>query len=571
MADYNNAVVFYDTNGIEYSKQIKKTLERGFERECFLINLDNRENTLSRLNLAMKTGKYVIFLFSSMYSNENMLDEAKTAYNSDKYIISLKLDDPELKKQISIHQPEFEDNYSLSKKVNDEVEKLKKMEKKGTDFVESQISFNMGNIYFNFGKYAEAIRCYKKAVKIIPDFVDALHNFNSLSNMNLFNMSEETKKPVLYKDVKIDDLVPDIFSKTVQEESEEPQKYSELEPEELEDLILEGEIGKNFEETESEDEVTEKIDDKLPEIDESEDNSETQPEDELNENFEEDIKEDIRYETFEVTDPEEKNEISDENLEVSIVEPEFEEEIIFELEKETERPEIEENLESVFEVPEELVEDVEILDAIEEDIENELENSEGLIDEKLETLDELLDKSELESELVEEYTYEIDNKEFLEILSFANTLYESGEFEAAKTEYKKAIALNPGHSEAHNHYGCLLEYLEKYGEAEIEFKKAIALDGSNSKAHNNLATFLAKSEKYNEAEEHYKKAFEIDPDYWAAIYNLAAMYAALKRYDEAVAQVKSMVKIFRSDGNIKEVLELKKLIKHLKKLKIQKS
>lgn len=77
MADYNNAVVFYDTSGIEYSKQIKKTLERGFERECFLINLDNRENTLSRLNLAMKTSKYVIFLFSSMYSNENMLDEAK--------------------------------------------------------------------------------------------------------------------------------------------------------------------------------------------------------------------------------------------------------------------------------------------------------------------------------------------------------------------------------------------------------------------------------------------------------------------------------------------------------------
>ncbi|CAF30429.1 tetratricopeptide repeat protein [Methanococcus maripaludis] len=567
MADYNNAVVFYDTSGIEYSKQIKKTLERGFERECFLINLDNRENTLSRLNLAMKTSKYVIFLFSSMYSNENMLDEAKTAFNSDKHIISLKLDDPELKKQISIHQSEFEDNYGLSKKVNDEVEKLKKMEKKGTDFVESQISFNMGNIYFNFGKYAEAIRCYKKAVKIIPDFVDALHNFNSLSNMNLFDMGEEPKKPVLYKDVTIDELVPDIFSNTVQKEPEEPQKYSELEPEELEDLILDGEIGENLEEIGSEDELTEKIDDKLPEIDESKDKSKAQPEDELNETFEEGIE----YETFEVIDAEEKNEISDENLEISSLEPEFEEKSIFKLEKETEQPELEENLEPVLEVPEELVEDVEILDASEEDIEKELENQEVIIEEKLETLDELLDKSELESELVEEHTYEIDNNEFLEILSFANTLYESGDFEAAKTEYKKAIALNPGNSEVHNHYGCLLEYLEKYGEAEIEFKKAVALDGSNSKAYNNLATFLAKSEKYDEAEEHYKKAIEIAPDYWAAIYNLAAMYAALKRYDEAVAQVKSMVKIFRSDGNIKEVLELKKLIKHLKKLKIQKS
>jgi|GEM_PF-5974681 len=100
-------------------------------------------------------------------------------------------------------------------------------------------------------------------------------------------------------------------------------------------------------------------------------------------------------------------------------------------------------------------------------------------------------------------------------------------------------------------------------------KKAVELDVLNSKAHNNLATLLAKSEKYEEAEMHYKKAIELDTTYWGAIYNLGAMYATLKRYDDAIAQVKSMIKIFRSEGNIKEVLELKKLVKHLKKLKIQ--
>uniref|UniRef100_A9AB70 Tetratricopeptide TPR_2 repeat protein n=1 Tax=Methanococcus maripaludis (strain C6 / ATCC BAA-1332) TaxID=444158 RepID=A9AB70_METM6 len=539
MADYNNAVVFYDANGIEYSKQIKKTLERGFERECFLINLDAHENTLSKINSALKTSKYVIFLFSSIYSNEQMLSEAKNAFNSDKQVISLKLNDPSLKQQILIHQPEFEDNYGLSKKVSQEVEKIKKMEIKGPDFIESITSFNMGNIYFNFGKYDEAIRCYKKAVKIMPDFIDALNNFNSLSNTKLSEM--EAKRPAIYKDAKIDEIVPDIFSNTA-EKPEEIQKCTELEPEELEDLILEGEVG-TVAETKIEEEIGDAIDVEMP----VEKNLETK----------------IEEEPVEIKELEDIEKIQDEMQEIEELNNETD--IIFEGELEEE---IETDVEEVvIEISEEIIEDIEILDVIdkfETDFEEIIEDDTS---DEIESLEELLDNSKIEEETLDIET--ITDTGFAEVLTFANALYESGDFNAAEVEYIKAISLNPDYSEAHNNYGCLLEYLERFDEAELEFKKAVELDDLNSKAHNNLATLLAKSEKFDEAEKYYKKAIELDPEYWGAIYNLGAMYATLKRYDEAISQVKSMVKIFRSEGNIKEVLELKKLVKHLKKLKIQ--
>ncbi|MBA2861891.1 tetratricopeptide repeat protein [Methanococcus maripaludis] len=573
MADYNNAVVFYDACGIEYSKQIKKTLERGFERECFLINLDAHENTLSKINSALKTSKYVIFMFSSIYSNEQLLSEAKNAFNSDKQIISLKLNDPSLKQQISVHQSEFTDNYSLSKKVSEEVEKLKKMEIRGPDFIESIISFNMGNIYFNFGKYDEAIRCYKKAVKIIPDFVDALNNFNSLSNLRLSEI--EDKRPAIYKDAKIDEIVPDIFSNAV-EEPEETQKCTELEPEELEDLILEGEIGAGPEpelekevetpvEENIETELETNIEDEMVEIEELNNEKEVI--------FEEEPQEDIEIESDDVDD----ELISDAEIEEFGIEENFEEieEDIPETEEISDETEIilEEEIESeidevVVEISEEIIEDIEILEVVDES-----EDIEKIIDAdtsgELESFEELLDKNEIEEETQELILGDITDTGFAEVLTFANALYESGDFNAAEVEYKKAIILNPNYSEAHNNYGCLLEYLERFDEAEVEFKKAIELNVLNIRAHNNLATLLAKAEKYEEAEMHYKKAIELDPEYWGAIYNLGAMYATLKRYDDAISQVKSMIKIFRSEGNIKEVLELKKLVKHLKKLKIQ--
>jgi|GEM_PF-5708951 len=442
MADYNNAVVFYDASGIEYSKQIKKTLEKGFERECFLINLDARENTISKINSALRTSKYVIFLFSSMYSNEEMLNEAKNAFNSDKQVISLKLNDPSLKQQISVHQSEFTDNYSLSKKVSEEVEKLKKMEIKGPDFVESVVSFSMGNIYFNFEKYDEAIRCYKKAVKIIPDFVDALNNFNSLSSTKLSEI--EDKRPAIYKDAKIDEIVPDIFENAAEEEPKETQKFTELEPDELEDRILDGDIG-TVDEPEIEEVVVDEIDVEMPVEEILETDLENKIDDEIEELndkqdviFEEEPKEDIEIEV---------NDVNEEILD------DFEEE------------EIEADIEEVVkEISEETIEDIEVLEVIaepESDI-KELIDADTI---ELESLEEILDKTEIEAETEEIIREEITDTGFAEVLTFANALYESGDFNAAEVEYKKAISLNPDYSEAHNNYGCLLEYLERFDDA----------------------------------------------------------------------------------------------------------
>lgn len=585
MADYNNAVVYYDNSGIEYANHLKKTLERGFERECYLINLDSSDKSDNSPSYALKTSKYVIFLFTSIFPNDQMYTEAKSAFDMEKCVISLKLKGIEHEKPLKIYQTEFEDNYELSKKINSEFEKLKQMSEKGVDFVEACIRFNLGNIYFNFKKYDEAIRDYKKAVKSMPDFAEALHNLNSLSKLKLSEIPNETyikpevekqveKKEITYKSTKIDELIPNIFSKADSEKNEivevqEPVEEISSVPksqefEEEPDSQKSCSLGKR--------KLSERINVKPVTLEKK--------------------SEIIVAETFmiESMKPKEIKEDSNELDEANVSEVKIDT-----LSKNTDKEEVLENVKSAFientediKFEEEPVEVTEVLEKEKPEMTNDIESYTYAPKETLKSkeLDIVLEESKEECVIVDiadleeclaNQNMEIQNLEEVESSNFertenlesANKSYEAGDLEKAEEEYLNVIKNNPNNSEAHNNYGCLLEQLEKYDEAEIEFKKAVNLDENNSKAHNNLATLLGKSEKYVEAEKHYKKAIEINPCYWEAMYNLGAMYASLKRYDDAISQVKSMIKIFRSEGNIKEVLELKKLVKHLKKLQIQ--
>jgi serine/threonine protein kinase/Tfp pilus assembly protein PilF len=85
------------------------------------------------------------------------------------------------------------------------------------------------------------------------------------------------------------------------------------------------------------------------------------------------------------------------------------------------------------------------------------------------------------------------------------------DWEGAEREFKRAIALNPSHFDAHYEFGALLVRLKRLDEAEAELKKAVQIDPLSSRAHSFLgSTFRLKGET-EKAEEHNKKSNELDP------------------------------------------------------------
>ncbi|MCS3901444.1 tetratricopeptide repeat protein [Methanococcus voltae] len=159
-----------------------------------------------------------------------------------------------------------------------------------------------------------------------------------------------------------------------------------------------------------------------------------------------------------------------------------------------------------------------------------------------------------------------DEEEYKRLLTKANEYYTSGDYKNAEKKYRKAIMMHSNVAEAHNNLGCLLDNLGNLEEAEHEYRQALEVDPQYMKAHNNLATILGHMGRYEEAEEQYNKALDLNPDYWEARYNLSMMHASNKEYEQAISEIKKLSKYFRKNGEIKEALQLKKLVKSLKKM-----
>jgi TolB-like protein len=81
----------------------------------------------------------------------------------------------------------------------------------------------------------------------------------------------------------------------------------------------------------------------------------------------------------------------------------------------------------------------------------------------------------------------------------------------AEREFKRAIALNPNHFDAHYEYGALLMRLKRLDEAEVELKKALQIDPLSSRLHAMFGTNYRLKGETEKAEEHNKKRDELNP------------------------------------------------------------
>lgn len=106
----------------------------------------------------------------------------------------------------------------------------------------------------------------------------------------------------------------------------------------------------------------------------------------------------------------------------------------------------------------------------------------------------------------------------------------------AEQLYRAVLERIPGHAEAHNNLGHLLEALNRPAEAVQHYSSAIAVKPDFPEALLNLGNALQTLGRHDEAISRYASALRIKPDFPEALLNIGNALQSLERNAEAVTQ-----------------------------------
>jgi tetratricopeptide (TPR) repeat protein len=109
--------------------------------------------------------------------------------------------------------------------------------------------------------------------------------------------------------------------------------------------------------------------------------------------------------------------------------------------------------------------------------------------------------------------------------------------------FAKALALDPGMTEAHNELGELLAGSGDLARAENEFREALRIEPDMPSAQSNLAHALAARGNLPEAAWYFERAVRRSPNDADARVNFAATLQALNRPGEALQQIQAALKL----------------------------
>src|ERR1035437_456615 len=101
---------------------------------------------------------------------------------------------------------------------------------------------------------------------------------------------------------------------------------------------------------------------------------------------------------------------------------------------------------------------------------------------------------------------------------------EKQNYDAAISNYEKAVAINPKLVEAYNNLGSAYDDKGDIETAIFYYKKAIAINPKFAGAYNNLGIAYINKGDIETAIIYYKKAIAINPEYAKAYYNLGVAY-----------------------------------------------
>lgn len=120
---------------------------------------------------------------------------------------------------------------------------------------------------------------------------------------------------------------------------------------------------------------------------------------------------------------------------------------------------------------------------------------------------------------------------------------------SAETEFRRAIALNPGYATAHHWYSMYLSAMGRCDEAITEFRRAQQSDPLSMIIRIDGAADLYWCHQLDPAIEEVRRVLEMSPDYQKAHLYLAGMYAHKGLYQESMTAYRRSVELAGPDRN----------------------
>jgi tetratricopeptide (TPR) repeat protein len=131
-----------------------------------------------------------------------------------------------------------------------------------------------------------------------------------------------------------------------------------------------------------------------------------------------------------------------------------------------------------------------------------------------------------------------------DLYRIAGTLEETDPVHAVHT-YRQALALDPGHADAHVNLGRLLHEAGELAEAERHYRATLGLRPDDATAAFNLAVAIEDQGRDEEALEQYERAITIDGRNADAHYNAARLYEKIGKYTAAIRHLRAYRELVR--------------------------
>jgi adenylate cyclase len=122
------------------------------------------------------------------------------------------------------------------------------------------------------------------------------------------------------------------------------------------------------------------------------------------------------------------------------------------------------------------------------------------------------------------------------------------DWSGAEKEFKRAIELNPGYSEAHHAYGLYLSAAGRHDEAIREMKRGLELDPLTLPSKVNLGITYLHARQYDQAIEQFRNTLDVNPDNAGLHTSLAVAYVYKGLYEQGIAEFQKVIALSEGDA-----------------------
>jgi TolB-like protein/predicted Ser/Thr protein kinase len=149
---------------------------------------------------------------------------------------------------------------------------------------------------------------------------------------------------------------------------------------------------------------------------------------------------------------------------------------------------------------------------------------------------------------------EIDNTMAEAHTSLALIKQSEWDWMGAATEYKSALALNPGYAIAHQWYSLFLCETGRHEQAEVEARRAAELDPLSPIISLHMGQILYAARRYAEARRAIQGTLEVSPDFFAAREFLGLVYLQEHKFAESIAELQKAATVSSKEDSVMAAL-----------------